>query len=164
MMKKSFDSTYGDAHGINSSASKYLVALRRALKSQDIPQNLYSLNGYAEDRVCLDNKNCKWTVYIGTRGQKADSVEFNMINEACLDIIGRVTDSVLKEKRVKEKFNKLLGKRTETATPFNFNIIVSAGRRDGRTRGAFGVRQCRKRTRMKSDVFKKRQDKHHEEK
>lgn len=57
-MKKGHNFIYNYAlsdRGI--SANQQLNALKLALTSQGTPPQLYSLNGYAEDRVCLDFHN-----------------------------------------------------------------------------------------------------------
>jgi len=107
-MKKGHNFIYNYAlsdRGI--SANQQLNALKLALTSQGTPPQLYSLNGYAEDRVCLDQQDHKWIVYIGTRGQKADSSVFDTEDDACLNLIERISDSLLMERKLKKKYNQL---------------------------------------------------------
>ena len=51
----------------------------------------YSLDGYKEDAVCLQESDGKWIVYVGYRNQKDDLKEFPNIIEACLEMIKMLT-------------------------------------------------------------------------
>ena len=70
-MKKGHNFIYNYAlsdRGI--SANQQLNALKLALTSQGTPPQLYSLNGYAEDRVCLDQQDHKLsTLELGVKKQ-----------------------------------------------------------------------------------------------
>ena len=47
-----------------------LMKLKRVLDSNHIDRSMYSLNGYADERVCLEKFGDGWDIYIGERGMK----------------------------------------------------------------------------------------------
>lgn len=87
-----------------------LSALRSILETTDGTDNLYSLSGYSEDRICLEpesDKTC-WSVYIATRGRKLKVTSHTSLQDACLDIISRVADSDAMEALMRSRFEMKL--------------------------------------------------------
>ncbi len=59
-----------------------LMKLKRVLDSNHIDRSMYSLNGYADERVCLEKFGDGWDVYIGERGMKYDLKHYSSFNTA----------------------------------------------------------------------------------
>lgn len=83
-----------------------LNVLDRVIEAHQIPGNLYSLDGYAEDRVCLEKKDGKWLVYTGTRGRMCEKEAYNSVMDACNRMIEKITDDYEEEKDVKLSFSE----------------------------------------------------------
>lgn len=64
--------------------------LERVLKTE-FSSNMFSLDGYAEDSVCLNKEDSAWEVYIGTRGNKNELEQYDNIISACLAVIKLLT-------------------------------------------------------------------------
>ena len=58
--------------------------LQERLGLENIPTNVYSLNGgLPNERLCLGEVNGKWEVYYSERGHKSDLNIFDKETEAC---------------------------------------------------------------------------------
>lgn len=71
------------------------------LKEFGIPENFYSLGGYAEETVCLEKKGDTWIVYGGERGQKHNVITHINCKSACLDLLSRLAETRVEEERMK---------------------------------------------------------------
>lgn len=67
-----------------------LIALRNVLRSYEIPEAYYSLNGNADSSVCISEENGVWQVFIGDRGKKRELSSYQDASDACVDVIRRV--------------------------------------------------------------------------
>lgn len=83
-----------------------IEALDKILK-EHFNQAEYCLYGESESAICLDYDGGKWIVFEKEKNSKNDLLEFNKIEDACIDIIKRmfIEDANLYE----EKFLNSLG-------------------------------------------------------
>lgn len=82
--------------------------LKEVFDDEGIPRQYYSLEGYAEEAVCMEKNNDNYIVYIGEKGQKDDISNYSNISKALLRLISEVTESYAQEEKVVEAFiNKL---------------------------------------------------------
>lgn len=72
--------------------------LKRALRKFRIPERYVSIGGYAEEAICLEKVESGFMVYGGERGENYNSKIHVDCEEACLDILSRLADSVEEEK------------------------------------------------------------------
>lgn len=79
----------------------YIQALEKAFRKNDIPENYYSLYGYGESCICLQKRGNMWSVFEGEREMEFNAENFICIEDACEDIIKRISNSsnLLKMKR-----------------------------------------------------------------
>lgn len=78
--------------------------LKEVFDDEGIPRQYYSLEGYAEEAVCMEKNNDNYIVYIGEKGQKDDISNYSNISKALLRLISEVTESYEQEERVVEAF------------------------------------------------------------
>ena len=78
-----------------------LMRLKRVLDSNHIDRSMYSLNGYADERVCLEKFGDGWDVYIGERGIKYDLKHYSSFNTACIRLIEELAESADEERKMK---------------------------------------------------------------
>ena len=71
-----------------------------------IPGSEYSVNGYAEQRVCLEPTEVGWEVYIGERGQKYDLTTHRALDDACKQMFVELADSVSLRDRMIFEFTR----------------------------------------------------------
>ena len=82
--------------------------LKEVFDNEGIPRQYYSLEGYAEEAICMEKNNKNYIVYNGERGNKYDVSKHSNISKALLKLISKVTESYAQEERVVEAFiNKL---------------------------------------------------------
>lgn len=77
---------------------------KETMNSIGISNLLYSLDGYAEDTVCIDRQNEKWIVFDGERSIKHNMREYECIEDALIEIIERLALSKDDFMYLKEKF------------------------------------------------------------
>ncbi|KLU65353.1 hypothetical protein DEAC_c29050 [Desulfosporosinus acididurans] len=67
--------------------------LRNLLKIKGVPEYYYNLDevGETDQKVCLGIDNQGWIVYYSERGNKFDLLTFSTEDEACKDILKRLT-------------------------------------------------------------------------
>lgn len=83
-----------------------LSSLRTVLRRNGIPGSEYSVNGYAEQRVCLEPTEVGWEVYIGERGQKFDLTTHRALDDACKQMFVELADSVSLRDRMIFEFTR----------------------------------------------------------
>lgn len=76
----------------NKNEQHLIASLDKVLQANNVPRTYYSLYGYGEDTVCLQNTDRKWEVYIGQRHHKADLKSFHTLKDASKEVIKRLTD------------------------------------------------------------------------
>lgn len=82
--------------------------LKQVFDEEGISGQYYSLEGYAEEVVCMEKNNNSYIVYIGEKGNKGDVSNHPNISKALLKLISEVTESYAQEEKVVEAFiNKL---------------------------------------------------------
>jgi len=87
-------------------------ALQDTLSNEYSSTN-YSLDGYREDAVCLQECDGKWLVYVGYRNQKDDMKEFPNIVEACLEMIRLLTGGDAAQNTISNAFfSKIVARKT----------------------------------------------------
>lgn len=69
--------------------TQVIEKLRNVLEGR-VPSNHYSLGGYCDDNICLENVEGKWWVYYGFRFQKDDVKVFDTIYDAGRYMIKRL--------------------------------------------------------------------------
>ncbi len=88
----------------------FLKMLADTLELNQIPSGYYSLNGYAEEAVCMasykENGREKWEVYLGERGKKCSLKLFDSLKMACIEVIERLAESYEQESAMKEEFEQ----------------------------------------------------------
>lgn len=94
------------AHARRESA--YLIPLRHALQNQGISSDLYSLDGYAEDRICIEKARGYWSIYTGSRGRKLDEKRLASPDAACVALIKKVADSDEQERMTLRNYRQLV--------------------------------------------------------
>lgn len=88
----------------NHNDSILIKRLKKVFSAYGVSSNLYSLNGYSEDRFCIEPENGRWIVYIGSRGNKNSLTTHKTCAEACSRLIERVSDSNVHEMLMMRKF------------------------------------------------------------
>ena len=78
--------------------------LKKIFENEGIPRQYYSLEGYAEEAVCMEKSDDSYIVYIGEKGKKHDVNDYLNISEALLNVISDVTESYAQEEKVMEAF------------------------------------------------------------
>lgn len=82
--------------------------LKQVFDNEGILGRYYSLEGYAEEAVCMEKNNKNYIVYTGERGKKHNVSKHQNISKALLNVISDVAESYAQEERVLEEFiNKL---------------------------------------------------------
>lgn len=82
--------------------------LKQVFDNEGIPGRYYSLEGYAEEAVCIEKNNKNYIVYTGERGNKYNVSKHSDISKSLLNLISKVTQNYEQEERVVEAFiNKL---------------------------------------------------------
>lgn len=82
-----------------------LKALKITLDKFEIPSIYYSLAGYREDAVCIEQiSNDVWSVYEAERGNKHNLATYNQLVEACSELIARISESDEEEKQMHISF------------------------------------------------------------
>ena len=71
-----------------------LDELRLILKHEEIPQDVYSLNGYADESLCMEKVDKYWLVYGGDRGRRVDVQVFESESQACQNFLERITEYI----------------------------------------------------------------------
>lgn len=97
-----------------------LYVLDQVIAAHQIPRTLYSLDGYAEDRVCLEKKPGEWCVYTGIRGRMCEEESYDSVVEACQRMIEKITDDYEEEQSMKLSFS---GELQKFLHPQNFDAI-----------------------------------------
>lgn len=64
--------------------------LNEILEKHNIPKEYYSLTQYCDEAICLEKK-IYWYVYHGERGNKYEIETFNNLNDACIEMIKRLS-------------------------------------------------------------------------
>lgn len=75
--------------------------------------NLYSLDGYAEEAVCMEKEEKEYAVYNGERGNKYNLNRYPEIINAFCDIISRLAESDEEEGKIRHEFIEMLIKKSE---------------------------------------------------
>lgn len=78
--------------------------LKHVLDEEGIPRQYYSLEGYAEEAICMEKSDDNYIVYVGERGNKDDISNHLNISKALLKFISEVTESYAQEEKVTEAF------------------------------------------------------------
>lgn len=78
--------------------------LRQVLVFNNIPPSYFSLDGYQEEAVCLEETTEEYLVYEGESGNKYNVQKHNKRLYACYDIISRISESKEQEKRIRDEF------------------------------------------------------------
>lgn len=81
--------------------------LCKVLKLNNL-SHLCSLDGYAEESVCMEKEGKEYIVYIGERNNKYDLRKYTKIIPAFGDIISRLSETDKEETKLKREFVKML--------------------------------------------------------
>ena len=74
--------------------------------------HLCSVDGYAEEAVCMEKSGTGYIVYIGERNNKHDLKRYPKIISAFCDIISRLSESDEEEKKIRIEFMEKLAKKS----------------------------------------------------
>jgi hypothetical protein len=68
--------------------------LKNLLKSNNVPNDLYNLDGYGrkDERFCIETDGDLWFVYFSERGVKTTEVRFKTEDEACKYLLAQLID------------------------------------------------------------------------
>jgi hypothetical protein len=68
--------------------------LRRFLVKKSVLSHFYNMDGIGEtdQRICLEFDHTHWIVYYSEHGMKFDIKQFSTEDEACRDMLSRLTD------------------------------------------------------------------------
>lgn len=103
-----------------------LRILSSVLKENDISDNWFSLGGYQEEAVCLEKNNANWIVYDGERGNQNHLESINNIEDACLVLISRLSESDEIEERITDRFHSKIENKSSTVTKKDLAELLSA--------------------------------------
>lgn len=71
---------------------------------------MFSLYSYAEEAVCMEQYGDNYIVYIGEKGQKHNIKEFQLVDDACHEVIYQLTESDEEE----NKLNNIFAEKIKT--------------------------------------------------
>lgn len=100
----------------------YLKELKIIFDSVGIPSVYYSFNGYSEDAICIEHSADMWIVYNGERGNKYNISKYSDIQDACCNLILRLSESEEERNQIQNMFEKSLNKHIKQ---LNRNGIVN---------------------------------------
>lgn len=83
---------------------KCIKVMINILDNHGISKTDYSVNGFSDDKVCLEKKRSSWLVYNGDRGRKFALNEYPSIYRACSRMICKLADSEEAEIAMQEEF------------------------------------------------------------
>ena len=69
---------------------KTMIAI---LNNHGISKTDYSVNGYADDKLCLEKDASRWLIYNVDRGERFDLQRYSSIYLACLSMISKLSES-----------------------------------------------------------------------
>ncbi len=91
----------------NAVESQCIKSLKKIMCRFEIPIQYYGILGYKEDAICLDkNNDCEWSVYEAERGNHYNSRLYEDLRLACLDLIGRISESEIQKEEMLNAFNQ----------------------------------------------------------
>ncbi len=76
--------------------------------SSEFPLGYYSIGGYGDEAVCIEQTDDGWKVYTGFRGQKDNVKIFSNIVEASLAMLDCLSDSDEKSRLLRDRFLNLI--------------------------------------------------------
>lgn len=79
--------------------------LREVLKEEKIPSSYYSLDGYSEEAVCLEETSESYNVYYAERDNRYNEMVFQTLIGACNEVIARVADSNMRKIELQNSFH-----------------------------------------------------------
>ena len=91
---------------IEKQESDAIVYLRFVIENMGC-KNDFHLGEYAEQKVCLFKRDNLWEVYIVERGNIFDKTRHEKIDDACIEVINKLSESIEISKKNKNKFLKL---------------------------------------------------------
>lgn len=107
--------------------SLYLEKLKSTFEHLGIPSVYYSLNGYSEDAICIEYNNNSWIVYNGERGNKYNINKYKNIQDACDNLILRLSESEEERKQIQNIFENNLKKYGHIIPQNQITIIKGKG-------------------------------------
>lgn len=80
-------------------------SLRKVLITNEVPETYYSLGGYSEDAVCLEETTSGYIVYNGEKGNKHNKKEYQKekVRVAAFDVISRLSESHEEERKMQSE-------------------------------------------------------------
>lgn len=87
--------------------NKYNIkdSLQKVLSANKIPEAYYSLGGYSEDAVCLEETTYGYIVYNGERGNQFNKKEYQKqeVRKVAFDVISRLSESIEEERSMQSE-------------------------------------------------------------
>lgn len=93
--------------------------LKKVLCESNIPPHYYNVNGFCDETICLELSGKYWIVYHGERGNKYEITEHTNLNEACIDMLKRLSPDC-------ETSEKLIDKFHNSVQNFHFTVLTDA--------------------------------------
>ena len=85
---------------------RLLTALKQVLECRGFSETFdFSIDEYAENRVCLIKANGDWTVFVGERGRKTGLRKFAFLNLACIQVIDYLALDDVSFRKMCSEFN-----------------------------------------------------------
>lgn len=89
-----------------------LHVLKKVLIQSDIPAQYYSLNGFCEEAICIELSGEYWSVYHGERGNKYEIERYANLNDACIEMLKRLSPDSKTENLIIKQYNDYCNKLT----------------------------------------------------
>ncbi len=67
-----------------------IVQLKQELENLGVPRRVYSLNGWKDERLCLELRDNKWSIFFVERGEERDLKQFSSEAQACDYMLGEL--------------------------------------------------------------------------
>lgn len=112
---------FGKKHKMSCDSVNCLNALKKTMEHFEIPQDFYSIGNYAEESMCIEEKDNKWSVYGGERGNKHNLKIFYNGREACEEYLSRFAKNKKNVREMVKYFREMLN-ASELATRTSAHI------------------------------------------
>lgn len=76
--------------------------LKQKLQARNVPAGYYSLNGYADDALCIEQVGSEWIVYDGERGKKHRVRTFQNEEDACAEFWSQIVRLLAYEEKKRQ--------------------------------------------------------------
>ena len=99
---------FGKKNKMSHDSADCMNALKKTMEHFKIPQDFYSIGNYAEEAMCIEEKDNKWSVYGGERGDKHNLKIFYNGYEACEEYLLRLAENRKNARKMMKFFREML--------------------------------------------------------